>query len=517
MSKHGRILVADDETTFLEATTDLLRDEGFECDATANAYRAKEMLCQKEYDLLIADVRMPGNLKLELIQGLQQIAAGLPAILVTGYPSLDTAILSTKLSVAGYLLKPLDFDELLKLAREAITRYQAVREFYRAPKRRSATPPDQQLLETDDDAVLSFYSSPAEDSSRKGGLPNSEVNNVAVKELSVREKQNAWAQECGHAFEDIAAHSAAMQHVIELVKKAAPTDSNVLIFGETGAGKELIAHAIHHLSRRKDGQFVPVDCVAVPANLLESELFGYEKGAFTGASGRKHGLLEFADHGTLFFDEISELEMNLQAKLLRVLQERQFRRLGGKELIAVDIRVIAAMNRNPNKALATNRLRRDLYYRLNVIPIFVPPLRDRIVDIPDLVKHFIKTASARNHSALKEISPEAMELLKAYRWPGNVRQLKNIIERAVSLSRCSIIETDDLPAYLKSSKNKGNTCIGGAPYNEAKKRHLEQFEKKYLKELLRETNHDIAKAAQIAGMSERTIYRMIRRYGKGVE
>ncbi|MGH7451161.1 MAG: sigma-54-dependent transcriptional regulator, partial [bacterium] len=494
MSKLGRILVADDETTFLEATADLLRDEGFECDTAANAYMAKEMLCQKEYDLLIADIRMPGNLKMELIQRLQEIAAGLPAILVTGYASLDTAILSTRFSVAGYLLKPLDFDELLKLAREAITRYQAVHEFYRARKRRSATPPDQQLPEADDGAVLSFYSSPAEDSSRKEMLPDSEVNTVAAKEPSGREKQNPWAQECGYPFEDIAAHSAVMQQVMEIVKKAAPTDSNVLIFGETGAGKELIAHAIHHLSWRKNGKFVPVDCVAVPSNLLESELFGYEKGAFTGASGRKHGLLEFADHGTLFFDEISELAMNLQAKLLRVLQERQFRRLGGKELIAVDIRVIAAMNRNPNKALVTHRLRRDLYYRLNVIPIFVPPLRDRIGDIPDLVKHFIKTASARNHSALKEISPEAMELLKTYRWPGNVRQLKNIIERAVSLSRRPAIETDDLPAYIKFPKNKGNTSIWGAPYSEAKKRHLERFEKKYLKELLREANHDIAKA-----------------------
>jgi DNA-binding NtrC family response regulator len=514
MSKQGRILVADDETTFLETTADLLRDEGFECDATADAYMAREMLCQKEYDLLIADIRMPGNLKLELIQGLQEIAAGLPAILVTGYPALDTAILSTRFSVAGYLLKPLDFDELLKLAHEAITRYQAVRVFYRARKRRSATPADQQLPEANDDAALCFYSGPAKDSSRKEMLSDSEVNNVVVKEPSVREEQNAWAQECSHAFEDIAAHSAVMQQVMEVIKKVAPTDSNVLIFGETGVGKELIAHAIHHLSRRKDGKFVPVDCVAVPCNLLESELFGYEKGAFTGASGRKYGLLEFADHGTLFLDEISELEMSLQAKLLRVLQERQFRRLGGKELIAVDIRVIAAMNRNPKKALATHRLRRDLYYRLNVIPIFVPPLRDRIDDIPDLVKHFIKTASAGNHSALKEISPEAMELLKTYRWPGNVRQLKNIIERVVSLSRRSAIETDDLPVYIKFTKNKDNTSIGGAPYSEAKKRHLERFEKKYLKELLRETNYDIAKAAQKAGMSERTIYRMISRYGK---
>jgi transcriptional regulator with PAS, ATPase and Fis domain len=375
-------------------------------------------------------------------------------------------------------------------------------------------PQDQQLPAADDDAVLSFYSSPAEDSARKEMLPDTEVNHVTAKEPSVREKQDPWAQECGYVAEDIAAHSAVMQHVMEIIKKAAPTDSNVLIFGETGTGKELIAHAIHHLSWRKEGKFVAVDCVAVPSNLLESELFGYEKGAFTGASGRKHGLLEFADHGTLFLDEISELEMNLQAKLLRVLQERQFRRLGGKELIAVDIRVIAAMNRNPNKALVTNRLRRDLYYRLNVIPIFVPPLRGRIDDIPDLVKHFIKTASVRNHSVPKEISPEVMERLKAYRWPGNVRQLKNIIERVVSLSRSSVIETDDLPAYLKASKNKGNPAIGGTPYNEAKKRHLEQFEKKYLLDLLRETNHDIAKAAQMAGISERTIYRMIRRYGK---
>jgi transcriptional regulator with PAS, ATPase and Fis domain len=321
-------------------------------------------------------------------------------------------------------------------------------------------------------------------------------------------------REDSHSFEDIIAKSALMARVVETIKKVAPTDSDVLIIGETGAGKELVARAIHRLSRRHRAEFVPVDCVAVPSTLLESELFGHEKGAFTGAAGRRRGLLEIAHHGTLFLDEISELEINLQAKLLRVLQERQFRHLGSNELIGVDVRVIAAMNRSPRKALRDGRLRQDLYYRLNVIPIRVPPLRCRREDIPLLVNHFMQLAAERYRFAPKQISPSAMELLQNYRWPGNVRQLKNVIERLMSLSPGPVIDEHDLTASIKTNSHKPNESIISLPFNEARKRKLESFEKKYFRELMKACHDDIAQAARMAGISERTIYRMINRYGK---
>jgi transcriptional regulator with PAS, ATPase and Fis domain len=250
--------------------------------------------------------------------------------------------------------------------------------------------------------------------------------------------------------------------------------------------------------------------VAIPANLMESELFGFEKGAFTGAAGMKHGLFELAHEGTLFLDEISELEINLQAKLLRVLQERQFRRLGGERLISVDMRVIAAMNQRPAKAMSEGNLRKDLFYRLNIIPLHVPALRHRAEDIPALVEHFLEKAVKKNHLRAKNFSPEALALLQNYHWPGNVRQLQNLVERLAVLSPSEVIGAQDLPAKYRAARNSPNTQL---PFNEAKKRHLAAFEKEYFTKLLAETNFNITQAARIAGISDRTVYRMLQRYG----
>ncbi len=499
MPRSGKILVADDEATFLEATVDLLREEGFECDGAPDAFHAESLLRQKDYDLLIADIRMPGNLELELLKGLKSTTGGLPVILVTGYPSLDTAMLSTRLSVVGYMLKPVNFDDLLEVAQEAIAHYRSLRTFYDpqqgAEKPLSALP---------------------------GAEPGSHYGQARVAEtLTGREtapefqipKPEGMRTRPEHVFEELMAKSEVMMNVVALIKKAAPTASNVLIIGETGTGKELIARAIHHLSGRGEPNFVPVDCSAIPANLLESELFGYEKGAFTGATARKPGLLEFAHGGTLFLDEISELDANLQVKLLRVLQERKFRRVGGKELIDVDLRVVAAMNRNPKKALAEGRLRRDLYYRLNVIPIRVPPLRRRREDIPLLVGHFLQLAADRYHFAPKTLAPRALALLQEYHWPGNVRQLKNVIERLVSLTTGPVIEEHDLMLSFRANPKPGESLLD-RPFNEARQIKLQAFEKTYLQELMKISNHDVAKAAQIAGLSARTIYRMLQRHGK---
>ncbi len=511
MSQTGRILVADDQATFLESTVDLLREEGYECDGAADAFIAEKLVRQKRYDLLIADIKMPGNMRLELISKLREIAEGLPVILVTGYPSLDTAIKSTRLLVVGYLLKPVNFDELLKLVRESITRYQGLQEFYSAQKRQHGK---KENLPSANHLASAPSSSFGKNFSPPKHLDPSSSDRAAAAVVTPDENASPTGQEDSHVFEDIIAQSALMMRVVETIKKVAPTDSDVLIIGETGAGKELVARAIHRLSLRQHAEFVPVDCVAVPSNLLESELFGHEKGAFTGAAGRKQGLLEIAHNGTLFLDEISELEINLQAKLLRVLQERQFRRVGSNELIDVNVRIIAAMNRNPRKALREGRLRQDLYYRLNVIPIRVPPLRCRREDIPLLVNHFMQLAVERYRFAPKQISPSAMELLQNYRWPGNVRQLKNVIERLMSLSPGPVIDEHDLTASIKTNNHRSNESIISLPFTEARKRKLESFEKKYFCELMKACHDDVAQAARMAGISERTIYRMMRRYGK---
>ncbi|MFQ5752062.1 MAG: sigma-54 interaction domain-containing protein [bacterium] len=317
-----------------------------------------------------------------------------------------------------------------------------------------------------------------------------------------------------YGFHNIVGQSSALQDIFDIINLVAKTNANVLIYGETGTGKELIARTIHEHSLRQQADFVPVDCVAMPATLLESELFGFEKGAFTGAVGRKYGLLEFANKGTLFLDEISDLDARLQVKLLRVLQERQFRRIGGKKLINVDMRVIAAMNKNPQKGLLTGRLRSELYYRLNVIPIYIPSLRKRKSDIPLLINHYLKKTISRNKLGVKEISPEALQLLINYKWPGNVRELQNIIERIALLTPGRVIMAKHLPPKINMVKNKLNDPVHNHPFNEARKKHLENFEKKYLHDLLKETNNNIPEAARISGMSERTIYRMIERYGK---
>ncbi|GEM_PF-2919273 len=315
------------------------------------------------------------------------------------------------------------------------------------------------------------------------------------------------------SFEDIVANSPVMFGVFETMQKAALTDANVLIYGESGTGKELIAHGIHHLSLRKNSAFIPVDCVALPSNLLESELFGFEKGSFTGAIGRKHGLLEFADHGTFFLDEVCELEPILQAKLLRVLQERQFRRIGGRHLINVDIRVISATNRNLALAIREKIFREDLYFRLNVIPIYAPALRERKEDIPLLANYFITKFAGSNHIDLKELAPETVHALQDYDWPGNIRELQNMMERVIALCPHYIILPEDLPGEVRL-KNPANFKTTVSQFYSLKtwRENLTAFKCNYFKNLLEQNNGDISAAARQARVSRRTLYRIAQSY-----
>lgn len=331
--------------------------------------------------------------------------------------------------------------------------------------------------------------------------------------IYVDKKIYSMPAECKMGFDDMIGQSSEIVSIFDSIHNIAKTDANVLIVGETGTGKELIARALHRHSLRKNEGFISVDCGAIPATLLESELFGFEKGTFTGAEGRKHGLLEFAHNGTLFLDEISELDVTLQSKLLRVLQERQFRRIGGNKLISVDMRVISAMNVNPQKAVAQGKLRKDLFYRLNVIPIHVPPLRQRKEDIPILVHYLLNKWSKKNHSPAKHVSEEVMELFLKYQWSGNIRQLQNIIERLCVLSPGPVIDIEDLPAYIRYASNDGAELSFDNSLKEARRKCIEKFERRYLRKVLKKSKNNVEEAAQIASVSYRTIYRMIERYG----
>jgi transcriptional regulator with PAS, ATPase and Fis domain len=301
-----------------------------------------------------------------------------------------------------------------------------------------------------------------------------------------------------------------MQEVAKRVLKVAPSSANVLIFGESGTGKELIAKSIHSSSKRKDKPFIPLDCVALPPTLMESEFFGYEQGAFTGAVKSKPGVIEIAHEGSLFLDEITELELNLQAKLLRFIQERQFRRLGGRQLKQVDVRIISATNWNPEDAVRENHLRQDLYYRLNVVPIYIPPLRERKEDIPLLVRHFLSKYQQSTQREISGISKEALNQLKKYSWPGNVRELQNVIEQATSLAESHVIEVHDLPDQIRMNQmTYEHGVYNKMNFKEAKEQQLKNFSKQYFKDLLKSCNGNISQAARIAGISRRTIYRLL--------
>lgn len=309
------------------------------------------------------------------------------------------------------------------------------------------------------------------------------------------------------------------RHIHEICKtivKTSQSDANILIYGESGTGKELIARAIHSQSKRKDQAFIPLDCVALPETLLESELFGYERGAFTGANNIKCGLLEYADKGTFFLDEITEMNIVLQAKLLRVLQERQYRRVGGKQLRDVDIRVISATNIDPMVAIANRKLREDLFYRLNVIPIYVPPLRDRREDVPLLIEHFVEEFTKSKHNENFRISDAALHYLIHYKWPGNIRELKNLVERLIALARDEMISVEELPVeivnYSSVSKSNDSQYLQALNYSQAKEQNLMEFERSYFSQLLNTCNGNISKVAKEAQVSRKTVYNILKKH-----
>jgi len=449
-----RVLVVDDERDMLDVCADVLAKlPDLDLQVETQSQRALEKLAQENFDLLLTDVRMPRVGGLELVRCARQRDPQMAILVFTAYPSVESAIEAMKLGASDYLAKPFLPEDLLKVASRLLE----------ARRLRD----ENQLLE---------------------------------RHL-----------ERDFGFEEILGTSAGMQGVFETIRRVAEIEADVLIVGETGTGKELVARSIHKRSARKSGRFVPVDCGAIPEDLLESEFFGHERGAFTGANARSLGLLEFAHHGTFFLDEIGELSTRLQVKLLRVLQERKIRRVGGREEIPVDVRVVAATSRNLTEEIKLGRFREDLYYRVNVARIDLPPLRDRREDIPLLVEHFVERHAVEMGRQVTGADPEVVEVLSRYHWPGNVRELQNVLKRSLAMSRQPILSVEDLPdEIVVAAGDKSGADTGG--FFHARAQRIAAFEREYLTNLLRASAGDVSQAARDARIPRGTFYRLLKKH-----
>ncbi len=424
----------------------------------SSAEQAISKLRNSPFDLLIADIEpdaVEPNVAgaLELLATARQIDRELPIIVVTTAPNLESATASLRLGAADYLAKPLDL-ELLAASAERLL----------SGRRREAE-----------------------------------------YELLRRQVERPYS------FDDIIGACPAMRKVFETIEQVANSNVDVLVVGETGTGKELVARSIHRRSGRAAGPFVPVDCGAIPDSLLESEFFGHEKGSFTGADSRRIGLLEFADHGTFFLDELGELPMLLQAKLLRTLQERKIRRVGGREEIEVDLRIVAATARSLDEMIREGRFRQDLYYRINVVRIDLPPLRERGDDIGLLAEYLVQRYGREMDHPIERITSEAYQVLAQYRWPGNVRELQNVIRRGIALSKGSRIELDDLPDEIVAAAGEGKSS-GAVGYFEVRNEYVTRFEQQYLADLLTRHRGDVRTAALEAKLPRGTLYRLMKNH-----
>jgi two-component system response regulator PilR (NtrC family) len=387
----ARILIVDDETSMQEFLQILLQRDGHDTSACGSASEALVALSSDDWDLVISDVRMPGMSGLELLDQVRQLAPETTVILITAHGTTESAVEAMKHGAYDYLTKPCSVDEIRLVVGKAL-------------EKRDLAHENQRLR------------------------------------LQLRDQS---------AIPTIVGKTARMQEIFGLVRQVAPTRANILITGESGTGKELIARAIHNLSDRRDAPFVAVNCGAIPENLLESELFGHVKGSFTGASANKPGLFEVANGGTIFLDEIGDMDLLLQVKVLRAIQQRAFQRVGGTSEIRVDVRIVASTNRRLEQEVREGRFREDLFYRLNVIEIGLPPLRERVEDLPQLIHHFMEKFSQELGKDVRELEPEVLPALEAYAFPGNVRELENIIERAVTLARTSRITLECLPTTVR--------------------------------------------------------------------
>ena len=440
------ILIVEDEAKLRRLLELNLGEEGFSTHAAADAESGLKLLAAEKIDLIVTDFRLPGMNGLEFLQAAKRVNAAVPVVMMTAYGSVESAVEAMKQGASDYVLKPFSLAEMVLVIRKELDAHK------------------------------------------------------------LREENRSLREALGQRYEyaNIIAKSERMQQVLALVERVAPTNSTVLLGGESGGGKDLIARAIHEHSLRASGPFLKINSTAIPENLLESELFGYEKGAFSGAAVTKPGKFELADKGTLFLDEIGDVPPAIQVKLLRVLQEREFERLGGTKTLKVDVRLVAATNRDLRAALEEGSFREDLYYRLNVVAIDIPPLRDHTEDIPALVDFFLARFAKENGKAVRGVTPAALQKLASFHWPGNVRELQNVLERGVTLASGPMLDVADI--HLDAPSN--SRASGAAPVL-PDGMTLEKWEDEIIREALRRAGGNKSQAARALGLSRNALrYRL---------
>ncbi|MEE9280383.1 MAG: sigma-54 dependent transcriptional regulator [Myxococcota bacterium] len=448
----SRILIVDDEESIRDSVGDILADEGHTALAASEARGALAQIEADAPDLVLLDVAMPGRDGVDVLEELRKRFPGLAVVMMSGHSTIETAVRATKLGAYDFLEKPLSYDKLLLCIDHAL-------------------------------------------------------------EATRLERENQELRGKMFATTELVGDSEIMQKLEDQIAIAAPTEGRVLITGENGTGKELVARQIHLRSRRAERAFVAVNSAAIPEELIESELFGHEKGAFTGALQMKRGRFELADGGTIFLDEIGDMSLMTQAKILRILEEHRFERVGGTAQIEINVRVIAATNKDLQHEMAQGRFREDLFYRLNVIPFHVPALRERRGDIPELVRRFLQRFSAESGSATKKVSRPVLDRLIAYPWPGNVRELKNIVERLVLMTPEDLIDLDHLPPHLLEPPPSMTRALRSERLSEAR----QAFERNYLIEKLRSNGWNISRTAEVVGLARESLSRKLRSLGVEVE
>ena len=452
MKKTSNVLVVDDDDAHRTMLRTLLSGWGYRVTEANDGSVAIRMAKEQPFDLILMDMRMITVSGLEALPEIKSYNPAIPVIIITAYSSVETAVEALKKGAYDYLTKPLDFDEL-RLVMER-----------------------------------------------------------SMDHVQLREENRLLRHRLGSQFDrrNIIGRSAAMVKLLETVAQVAPSEATVLITGESGTGKELIAGAIHYNSGRRDGPFIKMNCAAVTETLLESELFGHEKGAFTGAHRLKEGRFRQADGGSLFLDEVSEMSLAMQAKLLRVLQDQEITRVGGEDVISVEVRLIAATNKDLMTQIEAGRFREDLYYRLNVVALDMPPLRTRSEDVPLLAQHFLKEFARKNHKTIKGLTPQTMDRLLKYAWPGNVRELMNVVERAVVLSRAEYLGIQDLPPLgPEEAEQEASQPATGVPADLP----LEEVEKMSILQTLESAGGNKSEAARRLGITRRTLHKKLKKYG----
>jgi DNA-binding NtrC family response regulator len=457
MMARTRVLVVDDKENMLKLFAKILA-EGYELTTAGDGARALALVASEAFDVVVTDIRMPGASGFELLEAVKARAPGTEVVMMTGYATVSDAVQAMRMGAYDYLEKPFDPD--------AAARVVALAAEHKRLRDEAAT-----LL---------------------GELEGT------------------------YAFHAILGKSSRMLEVYRLLEQAAALDITVLLGGETGTGKELAARAVHYHSARKERRFVPVNCGALPPDLVESELFGHARGAFTGATSAKAGLFEEADGGTIFLDEVGELPLATQVKLNRVLQEKEIRRVGDNAPVRVDVRVIAATHRDLRAEVAAGRFREDLFYRLHVFPVRLPPLRDRAEDVPLLAAHFLEKHVRAFRRTVSGFEPDALRVLTGYAWPGNVRELENAVERAVAVARSERIAREDLPPEVcaaSATASPSGAALTDLPYREAVEEVRDRVSREYLVALLRELGGNVTKAAERAGMERESLHRLLRRHG----